>query len=215
MTRLMEVLKALALTTLIVCGAGAFVLLLQVSSAVRHADRELAAVAGAAGGVLDGAAATTARAGKLVDDARLTTDNVNRAAIDERMYFERDVPALMDQAHGILGNVQRATADLDPLLNETTARVHGLQKVEDGSADLFVHVNGMMADPRIWATLGNVEASTAQLAIASREAAATGASVQAMAADGQQEVHTLLHPKPLVSIADWTLKVVHAVGGFF
>lgn len=33
---------------------------------------------------------------KVEHDARLSLDNVNKAAIDERMYFERDLPPLMN-----------------------------------------------------------------------------------------------------------------------
>jgi hypothetical protein len=70
-------------------------------------------------------------------------------------------------------------------------------------------------DPHIAASLQNIEISTQQLAVTSRESAAAMGSVQAMAKDGQDEVHKLTHPKPLDQIADWTLKVVHAIGGFF
>lgn len=215
MQRCMAILKALALITLIVCGAGAFLLLLQISSAVKHADAAVALTAGHVDQAVDHLGATAGRAGKLVDDARVSVSNVNKAAIDERFYFEQQLPGLMDQAHGILGNVQRATADVDPLLIETRARIAGLEPVEKGTSDLFVGLNEMVRDPRIGASVGNVEAATVELAAAGREGNAAMGSVQAMAKDGEDEVHRLTHPRPLVSVADWTLKVVHAIGGWF
>lgn len=212
---MLEVLKALALLVVSMVGASLFVLLLQISSTVKHADDELNGTFSQLNGAIAQVQTTAVLSGKLVNDARLSADNLNKAAIDERFYFERQLPALMDQAHGILASVQTATADLDPLLVETTARTRALGPIEGSAAQLVADADVTVRDPRIGASLGNLETSTAQLAVASRESAATMGSVQAMAADGQEEVHKLTHPKPLVTIADWTLKAVHALGGFF
>lgn len=208
MQKTIEVLKALTLGVCILVGASVFVLLLQVSSAVKRADAGVNGVIVHLEGVLD-------RSGKLIDDARLSADNLNKAAIDERFYFEHQMPVLMEQAHVILGNVQTATADLDPLLQETTARTKALAPIEVSATDLFVAANKMVSDPQIPDAIANLDRSSAELEVTSRESADTMASVRSMAADGQEEVHKLTHPKPLVTIADWTLKVVHAIGGFF
>jgi len=215
MQKTLDVLKALALAVVSLVGASVFVLCLQVSSAVERTNDTLNGTFANLNGAIAQVQTTAALSGKLVNDARLSADNLNKAAIDERFYFERQLPQLMDQAHGILANVQTATGDLYPLLTETTARTHDLAAVEASANKLIVDADVTVRDPHIAASLKNIEASTAQLAVASRESAATMGSVQAMAADGQEEVHKMTHPKPVAEIAAWTLKVVHALGGFF
>lgn len=215
MRRTLEVLLALTLFVAIMVGASVFVLLVQASFAVKHADDELSATFTNLNGAIAQVHITTVQAGKLINDARLSADNLNKAAIDERFYFEHQLPVLMDQARSILANVQTATADLHPLLTETTARTHDLALIEATAAQLVADADMTVRDPHIAASLVNIEAATAQLAVTSRESAATMGSVQAMAADGQETVHKMTHPKPVAQIADWTLKVVHAVGGFF
>jgi hypothetical protein len=215
MQKTLDVLKALALFVAIMVGAAVFVLLLQVSTAVKRTDDTLNGTFSNLNGAIAQVQKTAILSGKLINDARLSTDNLNKAAIDERFYFEHQLPGLMGQAHSILANVQVATADLHPLLTETTARTHDLAAIEAGAMQLVAHADVTVQDPNIAASLVNIEASTAQLAVASRESAAAMGSVRAMAADGQEEVHKLTHPKALDEVADWTLKVVHAIGGFF
>jgi hypothetical protein len=215
MQKTLDVLKALALIVAIGVGAAAFVLLLQTRSAVKHADAALGGSFTQLNQAIAQVQKTAELGGKLVNDARLASDNLNKAAIDERFYFERQLPGLMDQAHGILGNVQTATADLHPLLEETTARTKALAPIEVYAAQLLADVDVSARDPRIGVSLGNLEISSRELAVTAKETTAAMGSVQAMAKDGQDEVHKLTHPRPLVTIANWTLKVVHALGGFF
>jgi len=222
MQRTLEVLKALTLIVTIAVGASVFLVLLQISAAVKHADGALNGTFGALNGAvehLDSAAATIDKdavlGGKLINDARLSVDNVNKAAIDERFYFEQQLPAAMDHANGVLANLQQATADLHPLLIEATERTHDLAPIEDNAARLIGDVDVTARDPHIAASLVNLEASSAELAVASKDGAATMASVKAIAKDGQDTVHDLTHPKPLVKIADWTIKLSAAVSNFF
>jgi hypothetical protein len=215
MNRFHSILKALALVVAIAVGAAAFVLLFQISSAVKHADTALAGMFRQLNGAISQVQTTAELGGKLVNDARLSADNLNKAAIDERFYFERELPGLIAQAHGILANIQTATADLHPLLEETTARTRALKPLEENAAELVKDLDVTARDPHIAASLVNLEELAAQLAVTGRESAAAMGSVQAMAKDGQDEVHKMTHPKPLVTIADWTLKAVHALGGFF
>jgi conjugal transfer/entry exclusion protein len=215
MGRLLDVLKALTLVVAIAVGASIFVLLLQVSSAVKRLDSQVASTTGQLNVAIAQVRNTAELSGKLVDDARLSVDNLNQAAIDERFYFEKQLPSLMNQAHGILANVETATADLHPLLTETEARTRALAPIEQSAVQLVADADTTVKDPHIAASLDNLQASTADLAVTAKESSATMASVQAMAKDGQDEVYKLTHPKPLVTIADWTLKVLHAIGGFF
>ena len=209
------VLNTLALATVPIIGGFLIWTLWPVRAAIVGAQQQGAVLSAKAGAVLDQANRDAVLSGKVIADARLSIDNINSAALDERFYFEHQLPAMMDQAHGILANVQTATAGIPPLLQETTARAAALAPVEDNAAALERDFDAQIRDPKIADALANIDAATAQLAITGRESAATMGSVQAMAADGQEEVHKMTHPKPLVSIADWTLKAVHALGGFF
>lgn len=215
MQRPLDWLKALALIATIAVGASAFVLLLRISSAVRHADAELGATFAGVNGAVARLDADALLAGKLVNDARLSADNVNKAAIDERFYFEKRLPPEMDRADAVLANVRQATADLHPLLTEATERTRGLAPIEANAASLIADADRTARDPHIAASLANLEASSAELAAASKDGAAAMSSVAAMAKDGQDTVHDMTHPKPLVKIADWALKVSAAVSGFF
>lgn len=194
MQKTIDVLKALTLVVTIMVGASLVLLMLQISSAVKRTDSELSGTFVQLNGAIAQMQTTAALGGKLVNDARLSTDNINKAAIDERFYFERQLPELMDQARGILGNVQTATADLDPLLRETTARTHDLASIETNAAELVADADITVRDPHIAASLKNLDTSTAELAVASKDSAATLGSVKAITADMQQEVHGFVHP---------------------
>jgi uncharacterized protein YoxC len=211
----MRILRALVLIVAIGVGASLFVLLLQISLVVKHVDQELAATFGQLNRAITQIQSTAEEGQKLVHDGRLTADNVNHAAIDERFYFEQQLPELVHQAHAILGNVQTATADLHPLLEETTARTHDLAPLEANAAQLVADADVTVRDPHIAASLTNLEASSAQLAVTGRESAAAMGSVQAIAADVQHQVHAITHPRPLVEIANWTVKAAQVVGAFF
>jgi hypothetical protein len=213
--KLLRILKALAYATVVVVGAFVCLLLFQASNVLQKSQRDAHDLATQAAGLMHEAEKSAALSAKLINDARLTLDNLNKASIDERFYFEKQLPDLMDQANGILVNVRTATADLHPLLVETTARTAAIADVEKGANKLIDDTDQAMLDPHIAATLANLDASSASLAVAGSESAKTMGSVQAMAADGQAEVHSLTHPRPIVTIADWTLKVIHALGGFF
>jgi hypothetical protein len=215
MQRTLNILKASLFAAGTLLALFGCLLLFQASSAIQHADANLKAVTGQANDLLGQMQKTVLMSQKLMNDGRLTLDNVNKGAIDERMYFERDMPKMMAQAHAVLANVTTATADLHPLLAEVTARTHALEPIETNAAGLLADASRTVADPHIAASLVNIDAATASLAVTSSESAATMGSVKAIAADGQAEVHSMLHPKPLVSIANWTLKVVHAMGGWF
>jgi len=89
-------------------------------------DRQIAAtqpVLGAAQGALtsiqwdfDAVTPAAKKSNELVYDARLAVDNANSAALDERFYFETQVPAM-------LGNVNTALVSLN-------STITGMQPVE-------------------------------------------------------------------------------------
>lgn len=215
MQRTLTIFKIVALGSVTLLALSGCLLLLQTSSAVHHADVALAGSASRLNADLDEMHTTMAGVNKLVNDSRYTLTEVNRNVLDERKMYEQSFPAMVARVDAVLGNVQTATADLHPLLQESTARIHALEPIETSGA-------GLIGDPKIPESIANFDAASAQLVTMSKQGVAiagdvkdTTGSVKAMAADGQHEVHSLVYPKPLVSAANWALKVVHAVGGFF
>jgi hypothetical protein len=221
MTKLLNTLKAVALVALITAAVFVCVLLRTVNSSLKAANSSLAATSAQLNGLLSQTQKTGLEVSKLVNDSRATLVEVNRDALDERKYFEVQLPELLAQTTGVLANVQTATADLDPLLKETTARVADLKPIEANAAILVDDGDKLIADPAIPDSIAHLDQASVQLAVAAAQGVAiagdvkaTTGSVKAIAADGQAEVHALTHPKPLAQIADWTLKVVHAFGGW-
>lgn len=212
MQRLLDVLRALALATTVGVGAALFLVLLQVSSAVKRADRALSGAAAGLNGLDEQAGLllgqtresmvqvqrTVLLSGKLINDARLSADNLNRAALDERRYFEQDLPPAMDQVQGILANAQQATAALkgtamaatgaldtaDGVLTASQPRVEALLGDLDATTR---HLDALAGSPAVAATLANVDRSTQNLAAASAQAAA-------ILADGRAEADKYVHP---------------------
>ena len=215
MQKTLQILKALAIASVPLVAAALVYFLLQLSASVKQFRGEEHGLVVSVGDLLQQTQKTVLLGGKLINDSRVTVDNLNKAAIDERFYFEKDLPKVMVKVHSILGNVATATADLHPLLQETTGRVHDLAPIETNAAQLVSDVDVTAKDPHIIASLTNLEAASQQLVVVSKEGVAIGASVQAIAADGQHEVHSLVYPKPIVTIANWTLKGLGALRAWF
>ena len=220
MKYLLNTLKAVALVVLTAATVFACVLLYSLNSAVKRADAAVSSTSARLNSLLVQTQKTGLEVSELVNDSRVTLSEVNRDALDERKYFEVQLPGILAQTSGVLANVNTATADLHPLLTGTTARISDLQPIETGAAKAIADVDATVTDPHLKASLANLDTSSAQLALAATQGvaiagdvkSATG-SVKAIAADGQAEVHSLTHPKPLAEIADWTLKVIHAFAG--
>jgi hypothetical protein len=117
-------------------------------------------------------------------------------------------------------HVSDAVDALKGTATEATNRIADLKPIEVGAAKAVVDADQLIANPLIPDSIANLDQTSVQLVVAAKQGVAiegdvkaTTGSVKAIAADGQAEVHSLTHPKPLVSIADWTLKVVHAFAG--
>lgn len=221
MQRTLTIFKIAALGCATLLAISGCLLLLQTSSMVHHADVALASSASRLNADLDEMHTTMLGVNKLVNDSRYTLTEVNRNVLDERKMYEQSFPAMVARVDAVLGNVQTATADLHPLLQESTARIHGLEPIEANSADLIVGVTKMVADPRIPSAIAHLDDASAHLAAAGaqlEQAGKTGNSVLThvdhIAADGEHVVHSYVYPKPIVSIVNWTLKGVHALGGW-
>jgi hypothetical protein len=152
---------------------------------------------------------------QLLRDGRLTLDNVNKAAIDERLYLEKQLPttlgrfdALLDAANATVSSVQPVTAAATRSLDETTARLHDLQPVESGAAKMIADADVLVSDPHIAEAAAHADDATAALA-------STAKHLDGTAADTQEAVHKFLHPSWGVRIANWMGQAVHAAGGWF
>lgn len=179
-----------------------------------------------ANGTLDQASSTLLTIHKLTNDARLTLDNVNRAAIDERFYFEKEMP-------GIVGNVQNVLNDTHRLLvsaNDATQSLNASQvkvtqasvAVLDTTRETIGHVDLVLGQADV--DLANLEVAEKDLdkVINSPDIVGTLHNINETTASGSRtmsdietEVHKITHPKPVIVVINWTLKVAHAVGAWF
>jgi hypothetical protein len=112
----------------------------------------------------------------------------------------------------LLDNANKVVVDLDANQNAiTTESVASLQELQRSIVllgETAQHTDQTINGPEIKQILGNVNAGTAQLAT-------SAAHVEATTKDVQEQVHKITHPKLITSIANWTLRVVHAVGSWF
>lgn len=155
---------------------------------------------------------TTQRA---AHSSEVTIDNVNKAAIDERFYFENALPPMLASVQGDVEALHGALEASTGLINTASGRVADLKPIQDDAAKLVVDLDTQIKDPLIKKSLVNIEASTSSLAAASVDGAGTVKAVRGMAEDGQHEVHMLVYPKPIITIANWSIRVAGAIGGWF
>jgi hypothetical protein len=112
----------------------------------------------------------------------------------------------------LLDNANKVVVDLDAnqnaITSESVASLKELQRSIVLLGETAQHTDQTINGPEIKQILGNVNAGTAQLAT-------SAAHVEATTKDVQDQVHKFTHPKLITSIANWTLRVVHAVGAWF
>jgi hypothetical protein len=112
----------------------------------------------------------------------------------------------------LLDNANKVVVDLDTNQNAiTSASVASLKELQRSIVllgETAQHTDQTINGPEIKQILGNVNAGTAQLAT-------SAAHVEATTKDVQDQVHKITHPKLITSIANWALRVVHAVGSWF
>jgi hypothetical protein len=112
----------------------------------------------------------------------------------------------------LLDNANKVVVDLDAnqnaITSESVASLKELQRSIVLLGETAQHTDQTINGPEIKQILGNVNAGTAQLAT-------SAAHVEATTKDVQEQVHKITHPKLITSIANWTLRVVHAVGSWF
>lgn len=145
---------------------------------------------------------------KLVNDARLTLDNTNKAAIDERMYFEQEVPGLMARVNSVVDQTGATLAAYQKTGEALTAAAQGLQPVELSTTKSITDLDTLIANPHWQTTLANIDA-------ASQSTASTAKHLDGTAADTQEAVHKFLHPTWGTRIVNWIAQAAHTAGGWF
>lgn len=154
------------------------------------------------------ASVNTKRVPKVIKDTRLTLDNANKAAIDERMYFEQDVPGLMAGVQKAVDQSTQTLAAYQQTGEALTAATERLQPVETNAAQTLATANTLLADPHWQATLAGLDATAASTAD-------TAKHLDGTAADVQSAVHGYLHPGWKVRVTNWLSQAAHTLGGWF
>ena len=168
-------------------------------------------------------------AGRVLYEAGLTAMEARKASAEERAYISQQLPlftqkterALDDtdallvslrstsgdlagtarSATGVLEATRESVAGIAPILNQTRETIAGLDPVESAAAVMLKDGDALVKDPDISSSLRNVSQGTAELA--------------ATAKDVREEVHAMTHPKPLVTVINWLIRIGGALGGFF
>ena len=151
---------------------------------------------------------------KLVYASRKAVDNVNLAAVDERFYFEKQVPVLTGQVTGVLAGVQtllgsvtqttqaltsnqnRITSQSVVVLKSANEAVRGIAPLEvQAQQNLLAlqasesSLNALLSDPHVMSTLSHVDSTSAHL--------------DATTGDMQIEVHNIVRPRKSLSVFNW------------
>jgi hypothetical protein len=125
---------------------------------------------------------------KVIHDTRLTLDNANKAAIDERIYFEQEVPGLMARVNLTVDQISSTLATYQKTGEALTAATQGLQPVEDNAALDLAQFDNLLSDPDIKAAAKNIASSTGH--------------ADAILADAQVEADKIAHP-PKKKLGFW------------
>lgn len=148
--------------------------------------------AGKVDAILDGGLEIEHQARAVLLDGRVAVDNANKFAVDERFIAEKQTPVLVNELHGILGETQTTIASVQPVtraatgtLDAATARVRGLQPVEDNAAAAVASLNAQLIDPRVGQMLDHVNAASANLEVASQHIEAGSVSAEGALAHGE------------------------------
>lgn len=103
----------------------------------------------------------------LIRSARQAVDHVDRAAIDQRIYFERQLPATMGRLDEILASAKSVTDASAATMDEATLRLRNLEPVENNAAKVLHDADVVVSDPHIAAMVVHADdaaAATSQAA---------------------------------------------------
>jgi hypothetical protein len=131
-------------------------------------------------------------------NARLALDNANKAAIDERLFLEKQQPLEMEKLNGILDQTNRVLLSVntsvsgiglhtDTTLDSLNQTIVQSRQMLDESTQTLRSANKVIADPNIPATINNLNQTTASLHDTVQHS-------DAIVQDTQQWWHSFLHP---------------------
>jgi len=164
---------------------------------------------------------------RVLLEAGLTAREARLASTEERAYLQKELPALtertertLDDTDALLKSLRKTSDSLDnsatsatalldttresvagiaPMLGQAREAIAGLEPAERALTVTLADADSLAKDPDISAALSNVRQGTAELAATSK--------------DVREEVHAMTHPKPLVTVINWLIKIGGAFGG--
>jgi hypothetical protein len=185
MRKLLDVLKALALITLIAVGASLLVLLLQVSSAVKRSDVAFNGVLAEMSGAIEGLNGVTAKADRTLDEVNRpcgvrtggslmpcgTLATVNKAVVDlgditiatqlQVSQTGKLIAHSSELLDGIAVDVHGEMTEAQSATRAITESVTAAQPLLVNAAKTTQDVDALVLNPAIPKTLVNVQAMTA------------------------------------------------------
>jgi hypothetical protein len=137
---------------------------------------------------------------KLINDARLSTDNINKAAIDERIFYEKQIPQFTVELHGILQQtsssvlaIQTIPPRVNNLLDTSANTVAGLQTTTSNINKTILNTNTLITSPEIQQSLINLQTTTANSAETMKQSAEAMKEVNKTAVDLRQGIERTQH----------------------
>lgn len=115
---------------------------------------------------------------KLINDARLSFDNLNSAALDERFYFEHQIPATMDGVNAVIRQSGDTLTAYQRTADSLSSAANGLLPVEANAAKTLGDADGVIASPKIGSILTNVDDAAAATASTAKHGDAVMGDVQ-------------------------------------
>lgn len=133
---------------------------------------------------------------EVLHDARLTLDNANKAAIDERLFLEKQQPLEIEKLNAILTttnySINKLSSNTSTVLHTVNDDALTLNETMNKATITLQSANELINNKNIPITLANIQATTA--------------STAAITQDTQQAWHKYLHPS-------WPQKLWNGVTG--
>lgn len=185
MRKLLDVLKALTLMMLIAVGASLFVVLLQVSAAMKRSDIAVNSVLGELGSAIAGVNGVTAKADATLDEVNRpcgirtagqlmpcgTLATVNKAVVDlgditiaTQSQVDQTGKLIAHSSQlldGIAVDVHGEMSEAQDATKAITQTVSAAQPLLANAAKTTQDVDALVLNPAVSKTLGNVQAMTA------------------------------------------------------
>lgn len=128
---------------------------------------------------------------ETIRGVRLATDNLNKAAIDERLFLEKQQPEAMAKFNTILDNTAKATDTLNKKIDDVGTKsattIESLNSSVQKADTAIESLNKVVSNPDIPATISNIKGITA-------DGKETTGYIKVEAKDTADWWHSFLHP---------------------